>query len=277
MGPELTPAGGEHASESKCRRVKSLGQLLEKIGQRISALGYVWQHPSYTEVRHNEGARDLFRLLNKPWLRPESIGTVLDVGANEGQFIKVAQVLFPQASILAFEPNPHLARSLQSLLSARGNGAVLPIACGRESATMPLHLTKFSPAASLLRPTALHIPGFPSLKTEETIEVRVERLDHAVQASPLGRPPHLLKIDVQGFELEVLQGSIGILPDVAVILCEVNAVPFYAGQAGFEQIYGFLHQHNFRLVDIGEPIRAQATGEVLYFDVAFLKTGAGGA
>lgn len=257
--------------------MKSLGRLFEKIGQRISALGYVWQHPSYTEVRHKEGARDLFRLLNKPWLRPESIGTVLDVGANEGQFIKVAQVLFPQASILAFEPNPHLAGSLQSLLSARGNGAVLPIACGRESATMPLHLTQFSPAASLLRPTALHIPGFPSLKTEETIEVKVERLDHAVQASPLGRPPHLLKIDVQGFELEVLQGSIGILPDVAVILCEVNAVPFYAGQAGFEQIYGFLHQHNFRLVDIGEPIRAQATGEVLYFDVAFLKTGAGGA
>jgi hypothetical protein len=86
----------------------------------------------------------------------------------------------------------------------------------------------------------------------------------------------LLKIDVQGFEMEVLQGAIGILPDVAVVLCEVNAVPFYAGQAGFEQIYGFMLQHNFRLVDIGEPIRAGATGEVLYFDVAFLKTGAGG-
>lgn len=258
------------------RRFHSLGRLLEKIGQRISALGYVWRNPSYTEVRNNGGARDLYRLLNRPWLRPESIKTVLDVGANEGQFIKVARALFPQASILAFEPNPRLAPSLQSLLSAKGNGAVLSIACGRESATMPLHLTKFSPATSLLRPTTLQIPGFPSLETEETIEVKVERLDDAVRASPLARAPYLLRIDVQGFEWEVLQGSIGILPDVAVMLCEVNAVPFYAGQAGFEQIYGFMQQHNFRLVDIGEPIRAGATGEVLYFDVAFLKAGPGG-
>jgi hypothetical protein len=53
-------------------------------------------------------------------------------------------------------------------------------------------------------------------------------------------------------------------------VCEVNAVPFYEGQAGFEDIYGFVRQHNFKLVDIGEPIRNSNTGEVLYFDVAFL-------
>jgi hypothetical protein len=51
----------------------------------------------------------------------------------------------------------------------------------------------------------------------------------------------------------------------------VNAEDFYAGQAGFEQIYLFMREHGFKLVDIGEPIRARATGEVLYFDVAFLK------
>jgi FkbM family methyltransferase len=256
--------------------VKSLGRFLEKIGQRISALGYVWQHPSYTEVRRNEGARDLYRLLNKPWLRPESIGTVLDVGANEGQFIKVARVLFPKASILAFEPNPRLTGALQTLLSARGNGAVLPIACGRESATMPLHLTEFSPANSLLQPATQRVPDFPSLEAEDTVEVKVERLDDAVRASLLAHAPYLLKIDVQGFEWEVLQGAIGILPDVTVIICEVNAVALYAEQAGFEQVYGFLYEHNFRLVDFGEPIRARGTGEVLYFDVAFLKSGVDG-
>jgi FkbM family methyltransferase len=256
--------------------VKSLGRFLERIGQRISALGYVWQHPSYTEVRRKEGARDLYRLLNKPWLRPESIGTVLDVGANEGQFIKVARVLFPKASILAFEPNPRLTRSLQTLLTAEGNGAVLPIACGRESTAMPLHLTEFSPANSLLQPATHRVPDFPSLEAEDTVEVKVERLDDAVRASSLAHAPYLLKIDVQGFEWEVLQGAIGILPDVMVIICEVNAVALYAKQAGFEQIYGFLYEHNFRLVDLGEPIRARGTGEVLYFDVAFLKTGPDG-
>lgn len=237
----------------------------------MSGLGYVWQNPSYAEVRKNGGARDLYRLLNKPWLPATRIGTVLDVGANEGQFVKVAQVLFPHAPILAFEPNPHLAPSLERSLSNSGAGALLPIACGRERAVLPLYVTKFSPSASLLEPTALHIPDYPAAEIGETIQVKVERLDDVVRGNALARAPYLLKLDVQGFELEVLQGATGILPDVAVILCEVNAEGFYTGQAGFEQIYLFLRELGFKLVDIGEPIRARATGEVLYFDVAFLK------
>lgn len=253
--------------------MKSLGRFLERTAQRISGLGYVWQNPSYTEVRRNGGARDLYRLLNKPWLPSERIGTVLDVGANEGQFIKVARALFPKAPILAFEPNPHLTPALERLLSVSGSAALFPLACGREPAVIPLYLTKFSPAASLLRPTAESSPDFPA-EIGETIQVKVERLDAIVRASELARAPYLLKIDVQGFEWEVLQGATGILPDVAVILCEVNAEDFYAGQAGFEQIYLFMREHSFKLVDIGEPIRARATGEVLYFDVAFLKPAA---
>jgi FkbM family methyltransferase len=247
----------------------TVGGFLERLGERISALGYILKNPGYAEVRRGGGARDLYRLLNKPWLQRHSIGTVLDVGANEGQFIKLARVLFPKASILAFEPNPSLTQSLHDLLPPE-IGVVCQMACGRETGTMPLHLMKFSPATSLLRPTSLRIPDFPAAETQETIEVKVGRLDSVVRGHPLARKPYLLKIDVQGFELEVLQGAVDILPDVSAIVCEVNAVSFYEGQAGFEDIYGFVRQHNFKLVDIGEPIRNRNTGEVLYFDVAFL-------
>lgn len=247
-----------------------IGHFLDKLGQRISALGYVLENPRYAELRRNGGARDLYRLLNKPWLNPETIGTVLDIGANEGQFIKVARLLFPQAPILAFEPNPRLTQCLQDLLASPKKGAVFPVACGREARTMPLHVTKFSPATSLLSPTSFRIPDFPALETEETIEVKVERLDRMIAGHAPAQKPYLLKIDVQGFELDVLQGAVGILPEVAVIVCEVNAVSFYEGQAGFENIYAFAREHDFKLVDIGEPIRAKGTGAVLYFDVAFL-------
>jgi FkbM family methyltransferase len=246
-----------------------VGGFLEKLGQRISAFGYILKNPGYAEVRRSGGARDLYRLLNKPWLQRRNIGTVLDVGANEGQFIKPARVLFPQASILAFEPNPRLTQSLQDLLPPE-TGAVCQIACGREAGTLPLHLMKFSPASSLLRPTSLRVPDFPAAETEATIEVKVDRLDVVVRGHALARKPYLLKIDVQGFELGVLQGAVDILPDVSAIVCEVNAVSFYEGQAGFEDIYAFMRQHNFKLVDIGEPIRNSQSGEVLYFDIAFL-------
>ena len=246
-----------------------VGGFLEKLGERISAVGYTLRNPGYAQVRRGGGARDLYRLLNKPWLRRLKIGTVLDVGANEGQFVRPARILFPQASILAFEPNSRLTKSLQDILPP-GTGAVCQIACGREAGTMPLHLMKFSPASSLLQPTALRIPDFPAAETEETIAVKVDRLDSIVKGHELARKLYLLKIDVQGFELEVLQGAVLILPDVAAIVCEVNAVPFYEGQAGFEDIYAFLRKHNFKLVDIGAPIRHGHSGEVLYCDVAFL-------
>jgi FkbM family methyltransferase len=247
----------------------TIGGFLEKLGQQIATAGYILRNPGYGDVRRGGGARDLYRLLNKPWLQRKTIGTVLDVGANEGQFIKPARILFPQASILAFEPNPRLTQSLQDLLPSE-TGAVCQIACGREAGTMPLHLMKFSPASSLLKPTALRIPDFPAAETEETIQVKVDRLDVVVRHHALARKPYLLKIDVQGFELPVLQGAVNILPDVLAIVCEVNAVSFYEGQTGFDEIYAFLRQHNFKLVDIGEPIRNTHNEEVLYFDVAFL-------
>jgi FkbM family methyltransferase len=255
-----------------CSSVNAFGAFLEKLGQWISTLGYVLVNPSYAKVRRSGGARDLYRLLNKAWLQPQHIGTVLDVGANEGQFIKVARLLFPGASILAFEPNPRLMHCLQGLLPKSGMDAVFQIACGREAASMPLHLAKFSPATSLLPSSSFRIPDFPTVETEETIEVKVERLDCVVGRHGVAPKPYLLKIDVQGFELDVLHGALGILPDVAVVVCEVNAVSFYEGQAGFEDIYAFMQRYNFKLVDIGEPIRTRETGEVLYVDVAFLNT-----
>lgn len=254
--------------------MSKFARFLEKVGERISNAAYVLENPGYREIRRNGGARDLYRLLNKPWLERARVGTVLDVGANEGQFIKVARVLFPAAPVLAFEPNPRLTDCLRELLSSSGRDAVYPIACGREAATMPLHLTKFSPAASLLPATSLRIPDFPSAETEEVIEVKVERLDQVVPRHAAAPKPFLLKLDVQGFELEALHGATGILPDVIAVLCEVNAVSFYEGQAGFEEIYSFMRQHNFRLIDLGEPIRARATREVLYFDVAFMNNNA---
>jgi FkbM family methyltransferase len=249
-----------------------LGTFLEKLGHRISTTGYILRHPTYVKARRGGAARDLYRLLNKEWLRPEHIGTVLDVGANEGQFIQIARLLFPEAGILAFEPNPRLQQPLQALLSSDERNAVFPVACGREATLMPLHLAAFSPASSLLRATDFQVRNFPEVKAEETIEVRVERLDDLVRQRPSARAPYLLKLDVQGFELEVLRGAVGILPHVAVVVCEVNAAPFYERQAGFEEIYAFLRDHHFRLVDVGEPIRSAETSEVLYFDVAFLNT-----
>lgn len=246
----------------------SLGDTFEKFGQRIAIAGYIWKNRSYAGVRKNGGARDLYRLLNKPWLHRLNIGTVIDVGANEGQFIRTAQALFPQRPILAFEPNPQHLDSLRALLAGTGGSEALNMACGRGQTQMSLNVSEFSPASSLLPIDASIIEKFPEAATARTISVAVDRLDRVVKERALLPRPLLLKLDVQGYELEVLRGSTEIFSEVAAIVCEVTTVPFYEGQTTFGEICTFMREHGFRVVDLGEPIRGDDE-EVMWFDIAF--------
>lgn len=251
--------------------MKRLGKFLEEMGERVSKLGYVLRDPAYAAVRRSGGARDLYQLLKKPWLRAGEIGTVLDVGSNEGQFFRTARALFPDAAIFAFEPNPKLERPLRELLSPGRGDVFFGIACGEERATLPLHIPELAAASSLLQASQVQLSDFPDLRAKQAIDVPVERLDDVLALEPPPRKPYLLKLDVQGYEMEVLRGAERTLEETAVIVCEVNLAPFYRGQATLDALYGFLRERGFKLVDIGEPIRAAVTGEMLYFDVAFLR------
>jgi FkbM family methyltransferase len=195
---------------------------------------------------------------------------VLDVGANEGQFMETARALLPEANLLLFEPNPETVIRLQRRASNLGPAKVIAIACGSRSAILPLHIAHFSPASSLLPATELQTRSFPETTEAKVVEVPVERLDELVvrEQAPA---PFLLKIDVQGAEMEVLRGAIGILPQVEVVVCEANTVEFYEKQARWEEIGGLLRQHGFRLADFGEPIRTSSNQEILYFDFAFVR------
>ncbi|MDQ2867328.1 MAG: FkbM family methyltransferase [Verrucomicrobiota bacterium] len=246
----------------------SLGDVFEKLGQRIATAGYLWKNRAYADVRKNGGARDLYRLLNKPWLRRLNIGTVVDVGANEGQFIRTAQALLPQRPILAFEPNPQHLESLRTLLAGTAGSEALNMACGREQSQMSLNVSEFSPASSLLPITPAIIGKFPEAATARTISVEVARLDHIVKQRAQLPRPLLLKLDVQGFELEVLRGTTQVFPEVAAIVCEVTTVSFYEGQTAFGELCTFLREHGFRVVDLGEPVRGDDE-EAMWFDIAF--------
>ncbi|MFM6472585.1 MAG: hypothetical protein ACKPGH_03615, partial [Dolichospermum sp.] len=83
-----------------------ISQKLVNFGNRLANLGYLVSNPSYAQVRNGKGSADIYQLLNKKWFPKTDIKLVIDVGANEGQFIKTALALMPETKILAFEPNP---------------------------------------------------------------------------------------------------------------------------------------------------------------------------
>lgn len=247
-----------------------ISSLLTYLGSRIQNYGYLLANPNYSMVRKGNGCGALYRLLNKDWFPSKDIRTVLDVGANEGQFIKTALALTPDAAIYGFEPNPEAIRKIKMGELSSRSVTVLPIACGSKKAALQLNISKFSPSSSLLKIAKQHSIEFPETETEKSITVEVERLDSIVQFLKI-QGPFLLKLDVQGFEAEVLSGATGIFNQTPIIVCEVNLASLYEGQCTFESVVAFMSQHHYRIVDIGTPIRSSHTQEILYMDLAFKK------
>ena len=249
-----------------------LSKILEISGKRLSNLSYIISNPEYMKVRGTDACPDIYKLLNKEWFPKELIKSVFDVGANEGQFIRTIIALLPKAMIYGFEANPYIASGMLEKKFISNNVEIINIACGKEEGTIPMNISRFSPSSSLLKISKEHIDEFPGTDTKEVINVKMERLDTIIsKLKGKKEEPYLLKMDVQGFEMEVLMGSTGILDKTLVVLCEVNIAPLYDNQCEFSSVLMFMEQHNFDLVDMGEPFRSKSDQSILYVDLAFMK------
>jgi FkbM family methyltransferase len=247
----------------------NLANSIIQVGTRIQNYGYCLANPSYLKVRSGKGCADIYRLLNKAWLPKSKIKLVLDVGANEGQFINTSLALMPNVPVYAFEPNPSLIEALQSRYSD-SNVRIFPFALGKSPQEASLNISKFSPSSSLLKGSTQLFFEFPEAVLKDVVKVQIKRLDSLLLDS-VDRREFLLKIDVQGFEMDVLKGATDVLEQALVIVCETNFSSLYEGQCAFEEIVSFLHGYNFHLIDIGNPIRSRCNQEVLYLDLAFIK------
>lgn len=249
-----------------------ISQKLIDFGNRLANLGYLIVNPAYGNVRNGRGCADIYQLLNKKWFPKTDIKLVIDVGANEGQFIRTSLALMPDTKILAFEPNPESVLKLQQANWNAMQVQIFNLALGSCQDYLPLNVAEFSPASSLLKNSQQLNQEFPNLLTDKVISVEIDRLDNILKKLdiPLFDKSLLLKIDVQGFELEVLKGATELFKKISVILCEVNLASLYEEQCSFNEIIFFLYQNNFRLIDIGQAIRSRSNEEILYMDLAFI-------
>ncbi len=172
--------------------------------------------------------------------------TVIDVGANRGQFTLYARHRFPRAKVYSIEPLREPRGKILQLFGNDSNVEILNFAAGAEPGTATMDVASSDDSSSLLPQTSLQAERFPGTGVNRTEEVEVRPLDQVFASQQLPGPV-LLKIDVQGFEIEVLNGSSAFLSQVDTILVEASFVEFYAGQPLFEQVYSFLIEHDFRL------------------------------
>ena len=203
-------------------------------------------------------------------LGPLNPRVIYDIGANVGTWTLLAKALYPEAQIHAFEPLPmHTGKFLQFTQGLTGVH-LHEIGLGSRPTQSVMNVTDFSDASSVLALTEAGKQQW-HVKQVAAIPVQIERLDDWVSSRGLPNPD-LIKLDVQGFELEVLRGAEDGLRSARWVLCEVCFRGFYEGQATLSQLMAFLGEHGFEVCAFGDNLRA---GRMLDAgDVLFKKVGA---
>ncbi len=190
--------------------------------------------------------------------------TVLDVGASRGQFALFAATRFPSAKIVCFEPLPQPQQMLRDVLGDRVE--LVPAAAGAEKGTALLNVSAQDDSSSLLPISPRQVAAFPGTHRVASTEVEVRTLADTLSADLPA--PRLLKIDVQGLELEVLRGAGAALALIDEVFVECSFTELYEGQPLADEIIAFLLEWSLRLVDVVGIVRG-ADGAAVQADLLF--------
>lgn len=196
-------------------------------------------------------------------LRKLDCNTIIDVGANKGQFALAARKCFPKAKIYSFEPLTHPAEIFEKVFSDDKNVKLFRFAVSSESGETEIHISHREDSSSLLPISEKQNEMFPGTYEVGTEKIVMKRLNEVLNITDMAKPV-LMKIDVQGFELSVLKGSVELLGEIKYIYSECSYIELYKGQALFPEISAFLENYGYKLAgeyntsydNKGDPIQS---------------------
>lgn len=193
--------------------------------------------------------------------------TVVDIGANRGQFSLAVRYVLPGARIVAFEPLPGPAERFREVFAGQSMVQLVEAAVGPKEGESEIHVAGRDDSSSLLPITSLQDELFPGTACNGSASVRMTRLESAVAEADVVAPA-LLKLDVQGFELNALHGCEALLQQFTWVYVECSFVELYESQALADEVVGWLRDRGFRIGGIYNLSRDR-TGRAVQADFLF--------
>ena len=185
-------------------------------------------------------------------------GAILDVGAFEGDWARMARRLWPQSRLILIEPN----RAKKPLLEA------ISVELGAELHCELLGATDGQDVEFHLMGSGSSVMGERSPLPRTTEHRQLRRLDSLLNGIP---PPALLKIDAQGYELEILKGATGLMQSIDAVLLEVALIEINEGAPLLYDVLVFMQERGFVAYDILEIHRRPLDRALNQVDILFLK------
>jgi len=197
---------------------------------------------------------------------------IVDGGANDGSTTAHLLGQYQSPAIHAFEPIPELVTHLERRFNGDPRVVIYGMALGAEARMVKFNIVNTLVASSILTPSALKKSYHgDNVAVREVVEVPQVRLDDVMGM----RQIDLLKLDLQGYELEAFKGALSTLERTRVILTEVEFAPLYDDQPLFAEIDLFLRAQGYRLFNLydlwSHPYGQLTSGDAIYLNSRFFE------
>jgi len=187
---------------------------------------------------------------------------VIDVGAYHGDFAAYALETWPKCRVRCFEPQPGKKARIEARFDSDERVRVYPELLSRRSHER-LTLSLVETASSVLKE---HV-----VQHEGSIELSSWALDDWWQEHGEVDSPDLVKLDVQGYELEILKGSEALLKTVSVVIAEVNLLDIHAGVPLVDEFSSWLADRGFVAFDVAGLTRRPLDQALWQMDLVYVK------
>ena len=238
---------GSPGKENKAKRLK---ELLDR--SEASAWG--------RETVNDEMDAALGHLVSKKF----SPAVVLDIGAGKGYWSRRAGKFFRHAEFFMLDPLEENEESLRSWCENDPRCHYLLLAAGEEAKDQYVNMTPDCDGSSLLE-------YYGGSRSPSRRLVRVETVD-ALLSSKQIKPPELVKIDVQGYEMKVLRGGLRMFDTAEVFIVETSLFKFMPECPRVHEIVSFMAEKSFFLFDLAGFLRRPYENDLAQIDLVFVSS-----
>jgi FkbM family methyltransferase len=204
-------------------------------------------------------------------LQAHRIGVVLDVGANTGQFGWYLRELGYRGRIVSFEPVAEAFVQLQALSADDTAWQAIPIGLGAENEECRINIAANSQSSSLLPMLKTHTEAAPESAYQREQIVTIRRLDAVFADNSAPGDRVFLKIDTQGFEMNVLAGAGAVLQAAPLVQLECSLVNLYDRATPIEEMIGHMRGLGYDPIDLAPTFYHDGNHHLMQADVLFLK------
>lgn len=230
----------------------------------LHRIGYDLVQHNRTPARQNRLVGRMDSFLEDVAARGLEVSSILDVGGHCGDWAAMARSAFPRADVLILEPQQQMKPSLDAFCAANPGCRWKNAAAGAAPGELTFHVWDDDTCSSFLPSVGMSF----GLQTRPRT-VPVVTIDALLESGEL-KPPQVVKIDTQGFELEVLKGGSRLFGTCELFILEATLIPFLKDMPPAHEVLGFMLDRGYVLYDIAGTLRRPLDGALTQLDLCFV-------